>query len=315
MRRRKGNLLRCLCFCLIGELAQAQEVMPLYPGVIPGAKVTPSDYKELTAEKDGKVTGLSKVFFPELRLFQPPSKDKSNGTAVIICPGGGYAHLAIGHEGDDVARRFAAIGVTAIVLKYRLPDHEIMTNKALAPLQDAQQAIYMVRKNAAKWGIDSGKIGIMGFSAGGHLAASLAVHYKDAQFSNPEKLSLRPDFSILIYPVISFGPSTHTGSVQNLIGSKATAADRHYFSNEKHIMDDTPPTFLVHANDDTVVLVENSILFIQALRRKGVPVEAHLYQAGGHGFGMHNPTTTDDWFERLENWMKNNKLLKNSSAG
>lgn len=291
------------------QLTQAQEVMALYPGAIPGAKATPVGYKEIPALQDGKITGLSKVFFPELRIFRP-AKDKVNGTAVIICPGGGYAHLAISHEGDEVARRFAEKGITAVVLKYRLPDDAIMENKSLAPLQDAQQAIYVLRKNAAAWGIDPARIGIMGFSAGGHLAGSLTVHYNDQQIQNTEKLNLRPDFSILIYPVISFGASTHTGSVHNLIGKDASAEKRDYFSNELHVTPETPRTFLVHANDDTTVPVENSILFNQALHKNGVPVETHLYQAGGHGFGLHNRTTAEDWFVSLENWLVENKFLK-----
>lgn len=174
---------------------------------------------------------------------------------------------------------------------------------------DAEQAIYLVRKNAAKWDINPSKIGIMGFSAGGHLASTLTVHYDDVKILNPEKLSLRPDFSILIYPVISFGTFAHQGSAVNLIGKNGTAGQKEYFSNEKHVNADTPPTFLVHANDDGGVPVENSILFNQALVKNKVKAEMHLYQGGGHGFGLNNKTTTDDWFERLKNWMKANKWL------
>ncbi|SEA21065.1 alpha/beta hydrolase [Pedobacter hartonius] len=300
--------LLCLGLSMIGlQTLKAQEVMNLYPGKIPGAKTPPASYKEIQTVKDGKVTGLSKVFQPTIALYQP-NPAKTNGTAVIICPGGGYAHLAIGHEGDEVAKRFAENGVTAVVLKYRLPDDTTMVDRSFGPLQDAEQAIYMVRKNAARWKINPAKVGIMGFSAGGHLASSLAVHYGDSKIENRENLSLRPDFAILIYPVISFLASPHTGSVKNLIGANGTEAQKEYFSNERQVNAQTPITFLVHANDDKTVPVENSILFDEALVKNKVAVETHLYQAGGHGFGLHNKTTTDDWFVRLQNWMTANKL-------
>ncbi|MDO7744788.1 MAG: alpha/beta hydrolase [Pedobacter sp.] len=287
---------------------KAQQVMDLYPGKIPGAKAIPTAYKEIQSLNNGKVTGLSKVFHPTLAVYQP-AKGKSNGTAVIICPGGGYSHLAIGHEGEEVALTFAKIGITAFVLKYRLPEDSIMEDKSFAPLQDAEQAIYTVRKDAAKWGVDPAKVGIMGFSAGGHLASTLAVHYMDSKIANHEKISLRPDFAVLIYPVISFLSSPHVGSMHNLIGKDGSQAQKEYFSNEMGVNANTPPSFLVHANDDDAVPVENSILFNQALVKNKVPVETHLYQAGGHGFGLHNKTTADEWFARLENWMKSNKLL------
>ncbi|MBB6273325.1 acetyl esterase/lipase [Pedobacter cryoconitis] len=287
----------------------AQEIMKLYPGKIPGAIAGPATYKQKETIINGKVFGLSKVTDPSLSLYKADPL-KANGAAVIICPGGGYAFLATDHEGEEVARRFAALGVTALVLKYRLPSDTIMTDKSFGPLQDAQQAIYLVRKNAAAWNINPAKIGIMGFSAGGHLAASLAVHYGDSKIKNPEGLSLRPDFAILIYPVISFTASAHTGSVKNLIGEKATQLQKEYFSNELHVNAQTPVTFLVHANDDDTVPVENTILFNQALTKNKVPVETHLYQAGGHGYGMHNKTTSDDWFQRLQEWMTGNHLLE-----
>lgn len=288
---------------------KAQRVIALYPGAIPGAKVIPATYKEIETVRDGKVVALSKVFNPSLSVYRP-SADQANGTAVIICPGGGYSHLAVHHEGEEVARKFNELGVTAFVLKYRLPDDTIMTDKSFAPLQDAEQAIYLVRKNAAEWGVDPSKVGILGFSAGGHVAATLTVHYGDSKIANPEKINLRPDFAVLIYPVVSFLASPHTGSLRNLIGVNGTQAQKEYFSNERHVTANTPKTFLVHANDDDTVPVENSILFNQALVKNKVPVETHLYQAGGHGFGLHNKTTNDQWFERLKNWMQANQLLK-----
>lgn len=304
----KKWLLLLVMGILAGNGVQAQEAMKLYPGKIPGAKTVPATYKQKETIINGKVFGLSKVSEPSLSLYAADPQ-KANGTAVIICPGGGYAFLATDHEGEEVARRFAANGVTAFVLKYRLPSDTIMVDQSSGPLQDAQQAIYLVRKNAAAWHINPSKIGIMGFSAGGHLAASLAVHYEDLKIKNPEGLSLRPDFAVLIYPVISFTASAHTGSVKNLIGPNATQAQKEYFSNELHVNAQTPISFLVHANDDDTVPVENTILFNQAMVKNKVPVETHLYQSGGHGYGMHNKKTSDDWFLRLQEWMLANQLL------
>jgi len=286
----------------------AQEIVKLYSGAIPGSKPTPADFKETAPVGDDGIMRISKVSEPTLTVYLPP-KEKATGAAVIICPGGGYGILAINHEGYNVAKRFNEIGVAAFVLKYRLPNDAIMVDKSFGPLMDAEQAIYLVRGQAKKWNIDPAKIGIMGFSAGGHLASTLTVHYDDVKIENREKISLRPDFSILIYPVISFIESPHTGSANNLAGANATQAQKEYFSNEKHVTAQTPPTFLVHANDDNGVPVQNSIIFNQALVANKVKAEMHLYQGGGHGFGLNNKTTSDDWFERLTNWMKSNKFL------
>ena len=293
---------------LLSANLMAQQVVRLYPGKIPGSKPAPADYKEESPVGADHITRTARVSVPTLTVYQP-AQGKANGAAVIICPGGGYGILAIDHEGYNVARRFNEFGVTAFVLKYRLPSDAIMEDKSTGPLMDAQQAIYLVRKEAAKWGVDPAKIGIMGFSAGGHLASTLTVHYDDVKIENKEKLSLRPDFSILIYPVISFGTYAHQGSAVALIGKDGTDAQREYFSSEKHVTSDTPPTFLVHANDDGGVPVQNSILFNEALVRNKVKAEMHLYQNGGHGFGLNNSTTKDDWFERLKNWMDANKWL------
>jgi len=286
----------------------AQQVIPLYEGKIPGSKTTPADYKEESPQGADGITRTAKVSVPTLIAYLP-AKEKATGAAVIICPGGGYGILAIDHEGYNVAKRFNEFGVAAFVLKYRLPSDAIMEDKAFGPLMDAQQAIYLVRKDAAKYGVSPNKIGIMGFSAGGHLASTLTVHYDDIKIADQEKISLRPDFSILIYPVISFGAFAHQGSAVNLIGKTATEAQRDYFSSEKHVNANTPPTFLVHANDDGGVPVQNSVLFNEALVQNKVKSEMHLYQGGGHGFGLNNKTTSDDWFERLKNWMNANKWL------
>jgi acetyl esterase/lipase len=288
------------------QTATAQQEILLYNGAIPGAKMPPSSYQEESVTGTDGVLRISKVTSPEMLAYVPA---KPNGTAVIICPGGGYGILAFDKEGVNVAKKFNEIGITAFVLKYRLPSDLIMDDKSMGPLQDALQAIYLVRKNAKVWGISPDKIGIMGFSAGGHLAASLSVHYNDMKVQNQEQISLRPDFSILIYPVISFGSVTHSGSVKNLLGDEPTESQKRYFSTQNYINAETPPAFLVHANDDATVQVKNSILYNEALTKFKVPAEMHIYQAGGHGFGLHNPTTKDDWFERLKNWMNTNKWL------
>jgi len=224
---------------------------------------------------------------------------------VIICPGGAYTILAFDKEGTRVAEEMNKWGVTAFVLKYRLPDDTTNIDKSMAPLQDAQQAIRLLRTNAVAWGLDKNKIGIMGFSAGGHLAATAATHFNfKADTGNSDTTSVRPDFAILIYPVISFDSAiTHGGSRNNLIGARPSAEKIAYFSNELQVTSKTPPSFLVHAGDDGAVPVENSIRYYQACIKNKVPAEMHLYPKGGHGFGMLNKTTDDNWLERLRNWM------------
>ncbi|MEJ7557334.1 MAG: alpha/beta hydrolase [Pedobacter sp.] len=287
---------------------KGQEVIKLYKGTVPGSKPAPADYKEESPVGGDKITRTAKVTEPTMIVYKP-EKGKATGAAVIICPGGGYGILAIDHEGFNVAKRFTEMGVTAFVLKYRLPSDAIMVDKSFGPLMDAEQAIYLVRKDAVKWGVNPKKIGIMGFSAGGHLAATLTVHYNDSKIENKETISLRPDFSILVYPVITFGKYTHGGSMANLLGPNPTDAQKEYFSNEKHVTSDTPPTFLVHANDDGAVPVQNSMDFNAALVAHKVKGEMHIYQGGEHGFGLDNKTTSDDWFERLHNWMTSNQFL------
>lgn len=287
--------------------AMAQTVIPLYTGAIPGAKPAPANFKEIADQGTDGVLRVSKVTEPTLTAYLP-AKDKATSTAVIICPGGGYGILAISHEGYAVAKEFNKLGIAAFVLKYRLPNEETMVDKAYGPLQDVQQAMYILRKNARQWNLKADKIGVMGFSAGGHLAASFSVHYDDVKIQDKD-INLRPDFSILIYPVISFLESPHVGSAKNLLGAAATQEQLTYFSTEKNVNQHTPPAFLVHAMDDAGVPVQNSIIYGQALNKHKVPVELHLYQAGGHGFGLNNKTTSDQWFERLKNWLNANKLI------
>jgi acetyl esterase/lipase len=283
----------------------SQSEMPLYE-TIPNSKPSANNEKAVTT--DG-ILRISKVSVPSLTMYTP-SKQNGSRAAVIICPGGGYGILAASHEGSDVARVFNSWGVTAFVLKYRLPDDSIMTDKRIGPLQDAQRALQIVRENAGKWNIDPFRIGIMGFSAGGHLASTASTHFDLPVIANSNNVSLRPDFSILIYPVISFTDSlTHMGSRNNLIGKNPSAVDINMYSNEMHINVRTPPAFLVHASDDRTVKAGNSLRYYEALIKNNVPAELHLYQRGGHGFGLNNKTTTDNWIERLKNWMLANSYL------
>ena len=279
----------------------AQQQIPLYPNGVPNSKKTPVTYIEKVDQTDW-ITGVS---IPTITPYFP-EKGKANGTAIIIFPGGGYAGLASGHEGRGIAQEFNKIGVTAFVVKYRLPNDSIMLDKTIGPLQDAQRAIQLVRERSAEWGVNPHKIGIIGFSAGGHLASTLDTHYAKALIANPNNTSLRPDFAILIYPVISFGPEAHVGSRENLIGTKPSADLIELYSNEKQITADTPPTFLVHATDDDVVPVENSILFYEGLLKNKVKAELHIFEAGGHGFGLNNPKSSEHWFNWAASWIAGN---------
>ena len=241
-----------------------------------------------------------------------PAKDKNSGTAIIICPGGGYGFLAMGHEGKDVAKWLNDNGITGIVLKYRLPNDTIMENKSIGPLQDAQEAMRLTRRNAKVWNINPNKIGIMGFSAGGHLASTLPTQYNEKVY-NSDTTSARPDFSILIYPVISMKTGiTHGGSRTNLLGNSPNSELINKFSNETQVNASTPPAFLVHAIDDGLVPCENSIDYAMALRKNNIPVELHLYQQGGHGFGLAlaSKNTEHYWPDACIAWLKSNGFLK-----
>lgn len=280
--------------------AAAQTVMPLYPGKIPNAIAGPD-------EETNKDQVIRKVSKPTLTVFLPPA-GTANGSAVIVCPGGGYGVLVMEWEGYRIARELNKSGIAAIILKYRLPDEKIMTDKSLGPLQDAQQAIKTVRERSKEWKINPDKIGIIGFSAGGHLAATAGTHYDSTFIDNPEETSLRPDFMILVYPVISLMDKIgHKGSSSNLLGATPTTEKVRYFSNELQVKKTTPPAFLTHAGDDTVVPVSNSIQFYEALIAKGVPADLHIYSKGEHGY----PKTPDlsEWFGRCLHWMQVNQFL------
>lgn len=277
-----------------------QKEMPLYPGKIPNS--TSAANEETTVK--GVVRNVSK---PTLSVFLP-EEGTANGASVIICPGGGYGVLVIEREGFEVARAFNKMGITAFVLKYRLPSDKTLEDKSIGPLQDAQQAIKTVREGAKEWKLDVSKIGIMGFSAGGHLASTAGTHFSDPLIENKSGTSLRPDFMILIYPVISFLEAQgHMGSRANLIGQSPTEEKIKYFSSELQVQQSTPPTFLTHAGDDTVVPVSNSLMFYEALNKNKIPADLHLYSKGEHGY-LKTPAF-DVWFGQCLNWMKTNQFI------
>jgi acetyl esterase/lipase len=289
-------MIRALCAPLFAAALFAQAPTPpkselLWPDGAPGALGT----------EDADKPTLTPYLLPE---------GLGTGTAIVVCPGGGYQHLALDHEGTQVARWLNSIGVAAFVLQYRLGPryhHPI-------ELGDAQRAIRTVRARAAQYRVLPDRIGIMGFSAGGHLASTAATHFDSG---NPaaadviERVSNRPDFAILIYPVISFTtPYMHRGSRDNLLGPDADPKLVESLSNELQVTSRTPPTFLFHTSDDPVVPVENSVLFCMALRKAGVPAEMHLYERGPHGVGL-APTdeALSSWPARLADWLRVRGLL------
>lgn len=274
-------------------------VLPLWPNDIPNSIKT--DEKEEVVSKD--IVRISKVQVPQIEVYLP-AKKIATGQAVLIFPGGGYGILAYDWEGTDFAKLLNAKGIAGIVVKYRLPGSKSVTEKHKVPLQDAQRAIRTVRHNATEWNIDPNNVGIIGFSAGGHLASTLGTHYNEEVYAKQDaidQLSARPDFMTLAYPVITMGDlNTHGGSRKNLLGENPTQKMLDHFSNELQVTPDTPPTFLLHATDDPGVPVENSLLFYTALLKNKVPAEMHIYPTGGHGFALglqdsHLATWTDQW--------------------
>ncbi|NML22819.1 alpha/beta hydrolase [Pseudoflavitalea sp. G-6-1-2] len=280
--------------------AHAQTEIPLYktiPNSIPGVN------EEKSVADDKGIVRTYKVSKPVITAYLPP-KGKGNGKAVVICPGGGYGLLAVKHEGHDVAKALNEMGIAAFVLNYRLPDEHTMPNKSIGPVQDAQRAIQLVREKARSYGIKKDRVGIMGFSAGGHLASTAGTHFKQAFIPGAKGSNLRPDFMVLVYPVISFEDSlTHKQSRNNLVGPEITAEEIKEFSNDQQVTSETPPTFLVHAVDDKSVAVQNSRQFYAACKENRVPVEIFEYPNGGHGFGMNNPTSSVKWMDAMNAWL------------
>jgi acetyl esterase/lipase len=289
---------------LLAVLAQppAPRVVPLWEGKAPLA------------------VGDSDADKPSLTVHLAP-KDKATGAAVVICPGGGYGFLAADHEGKQVAEFFNDLGVHAFVLKYRIVTKGRPGPLGKAPLLDTQRAIRLVRARAADHGIDGEKVGICGFSAGGHLASTVATHFDegDTGAADPiDRNSCRPDFCVLGYPVVTMEDGvTHAGSKRNLLGAKPDPKLVEEFSNEKHVTARTPPTFIFQTDEDTAVPAENAVRFYLALRKAKVPAELHVYEKGRHGVGLgRDPkwtgksTYTEGWPDRLAAWLKLHGVAK-----
>lgn len=309
MHTRSAFLFLQLCWALVGGAVNTQaaapdpaHVMPpkmqtfaLYAeGPIPNAKPTPN-------EETGADTGwIQKVSQPSIQVYLP-AKVKATGASVVIFPGGAYWGLTFDYEGVQQANYFIDQGIAAFVVKYRLPNDAWMQDKSIGPLQDAQQAMKFVREHASLWNLDAKRVGAVGFSAGGHLAASLATHWEKALVANPNNTNIRPDFLVLVYPVISMDDRvTHLDSRKALLGAKPTKAHIKYFSNELHVTAQTPPTLLLHAVDDSLVDVKNSLLFFEALKHQGVAVEGHFLERGEHGFVR---IAQDRWHDLILQWL------------
>ena len=299
------KILLCLVVASILTPVLAQnQIVPLWEGDPPNYRET----GEVTIWDTSDIVRVRNVQKPDIAIFLP-SKKNSTGEAVVICPGGGYGILAYDWEGSDIARWLNSEGIAAFVLKYRLPGSKSNIVPHKSPLMDAQRAMRMVRSNAEKWNVDPGKIGIMGFSAGGHLASTLSTHFDvgDPSSDDPvEHESCRPDFSVLIYPVISFtGEFSHSGSRKALLGEDADPELVSHYSNELQVTEETPPAILIHSDDDTVVPVENSIVYYKALRANKLTSELHIYPYGGHGFSLAiGQGHLSTWPDRVIEWIK-----------
>ena len=280
--------------------AAAPAVVTLWPEGVPGAKAIGAE--RIAA---GKISNVSE---PTLTVYGP-AVDKANGAAVIICPGGGYTYVSTEREGEQYANWLGTLGVTSFVLKYRMAEFGHP-----APLQDVLRAVRLVRSRAAEFGISPDRIGVMGSSAGGHLAASagtLFEHVLGKTGAALDATSARPDFLMLLYPVITMdGPAAHAGSRKALLGAAPSAEAVRLMSLETQVTAGTPPTLLIHTQADKSVPVENSIVFYQALTRAGVPAELHVFEQGGHGMGMRGGLGgASEWPRRAEEWLRDRRLL------
>ncbi|MFH6604443.1 alpha/beta hydrolase [Maribacter algicola] len=305
MNYKKKFKLSLLGSILVTFMINAQDaIIPLWPNdKIPNSIV--SDEKEEVISED--IVRIAKVQQPTIEVYLPAKKN-ATAEAMLIFPGGGYGILAYDWEGTDIAKFLNGKGIAGIVVKYRLPSSVSQTEKHNVPLIDAQRAIRLVRSKASEFHINPTKIGIIGFSAGGHLASTLGTHFDEKVYEPVDEidtLTARPDFMALGYPVITFGNSTHSGSKKNLLGENPSSEMVEHFSNEKQVTEKTPPTFIIHATDDMGVPVENSLLFFQALKDKGVSATMHIYPEGGHGFSLARENVhLRGWTERMFEWIE-----------
>ena len=285
----KTILVTALLIMTTSLCAQKPIELPLWPNGAPNSNELKGDEQEMD---NGRVSNIKN---PDITVYRA---EHPNGMAVIMCPGGGYARLAMNHEGHDMAPWFNTQGITYVVLKYRMPN-----GHKEVPFSDVEQAIRLVRQHAAEWNINPAKVGIMGASAGGHLASTLATHYTSKE--------TRPDFQILLYPVITMDANfTHAGSRENLITKNPSADLIAKYSNELQVNAQTPQAFIALSSDDKAVLPQNSINYYLALLKHNVPATMHIYPTGGHGWGFRdNFTYKRQWTDELEKWLRNSVKL------
>lgn len=307
----KTSKLYLLIIFFSGMNLNAQDrIIQVWESKIPGEIIV--NYEEQEIYKDNELQSTSRIVVPTITIYTP-TEIKPNGTSVIIFPGGGYSHLSMNKEGKKVAKWLNSLGITAFLLKYRMPSDLTMLDKSIGPLQDAQEAVRMVRRNAKKWNLDDDKIGVIGFSAGGHLAATLSTNFSEITYESLDNTSPRPDFTILIYPVISMkNEIANKGSKEKLLGLNPSEELIKKFSSDLNVNSTTPNTFIAHATDDQSVPVENSINYYLALKNNKIQCELHLYEKGGHGFGLGVLDTSKNWTQDCENWMKCNGYLLNN---
>ncbi|WPV67826.1 alpha/beta hydrolase [Chitinophaga sp. LS1] len=295
-----SKLIGFICsFIFIGIYSLNAQIIPLLYDMVPN---NPRDkMSEIILDSSLYSDAYLNTSYPSLQIFSP-SKNNNLGIGILVIPGGAYQFLAYNEEGTNIAAWFANHGITAFVLKYRLPSNASSNNISIESLQDAQTAIKVIRSQCLRWGIKSNAIGVIGFSAGGHLAAGISTKFNISYITNPKNVSLKPNFQILVYPVISMKDSlTHFGSRNNLLGRNPSQLVIDSFSNENYVDINTPPAYIIHAEDDSLVTVNNSLVFYQALLKNKVSAEIHLYSKGDHGFVLR--MKQDDWLLPIQNWI------------
>lgn len=290
------------------NLSAQTYTVKLWQENVPNAKENPGYVEKLS--KPWGSDCFEKIKDPELLVYKP-SKEKDNGVAILVCPGGGYQYVSIVNEGYDIAKWLNGAGITAVILKYRLPSDEIMKNKTIGPLQDAQEAMRVIRRNYLNWNINPSKVGVIGFSAGGHLASTLCTHFNEKVYPVKDTVAARPDFAVLVYPVITMNAQyTHIGSRNNLLGPNPDSTKVLKYSNELQVTNETPTTILFHSANDDVVPVENSIDYFNSLQKNKIPSEMHIFQVGGHGYGLGRGNATETkWPEECILWLKVNNWI------
>jgi acetyl esterase/lipase len=264
--------------------------------------------KPTSDEESGAERGfLKNVSRPQIHVYLP-AKMRATGASIVILPGGGYSGLTFDWEGKQQAQFFVDHGIAAFVVKYRIPSDKTMLNKSIGPIQDAQQAMRFVRQRASEWHLDPARVGVIGFSAGGHLASTLATQFNKPYVANPDRIDLRPDFVVLVYPVISMRSEiAEVGSREALLGTAPSDEQVRLFSSELQVSERVPPTLILHATDDQLVDVSNSLRYYEALRHAGVPVEMRLFEKGQHGFFL---MPRDRWQSTIIEWLTSSGRLR-----